>query len=84
MIKEHQTPVKAYTDIVSEDIFMASEPFGDYSIASGKGFGYENNFVIDDDALGINNSDCKKYVLYLYSLDSKQFEKFQYVEQFEN
>lgn len=73
----HHTPARAYTNIVSDDTFMVSEPFGEYSVASGRGFSYRNNFVIDDDALGINNSDCKKYVLYLYSLDSERFEKFQ-------
>lgn len=77
MIEGSHTPARAYIDIVSEDVFIVSEPFGDYSTASGKGFSYKDNFVIDDDALGINNSDCKKYVLYLYSLDSKPFEKFQ-------
>lgn len=73
----NHTHGRAYTDNVSDDTFMVSEPFGDYSIASGRGFNFRNNFVIDDDALGINNSDCKKYVLYLYSLDSDQFEKIQ-------
>lgn len=73
----HHTPARQYTDIVSDDTCMVSEPFGEYSIASGRGFSYINNFVIDDDALGINNSDCKKYVLFVYSLDLEQFEKFQ-------
>lgn len=71
------TPAKAYTDILPNDVLLANEPFGSYTIASGRGFSYNDDFVIDDDALGINNTDCKKYVLYLYSLDSEQFEKFQ-------
>lgn len=38
---------------------------------------HKNNLIVDDDALSINNLDCKKYVLYLYSLDPEQFKKFQ-------
>lgn len=73
----HHTPAKPYTDIMSDVTLMVGEPFGEHSISSGKGFSYRNNFVIDDDALGINSTDCKKYVLFLYSLNSEQFEKFQ-------
>ena len=77
IMAKHYDPAITYTDNVSEDTFMESEPFGKYSIVSGRGFSYKNIFVIDDDALSINNFDCKKYVLYLYSLDLEQFEKFQ-------
>lgn len=77
IMAKHYEPAITYTDNVSEDTFMESEPFGKYSIVSGRGFSYKNIFVIDDDALSINNFDCKKYVLYLYSLDLEQFEKFQ-------
>lgn len=70
----HYTTAKTYTNIVLEDTSMAKEPVGDYSIASSD---HSNNFSIDDDALSINNFDYKKYVLYLYSLDSEQFKKFQ-------
>ena len=73
----HHTPARPYTDIEPYDMSIVDEPFGEYSIASGTGFRYMNNFVIDDDALSIDNSDCKKYVLFLYSLNSDQFEKFQ-------
>lgn len=77
LAETHHIPSSPCTDVVSDDTFMVSEPFGEYSIASGRGFSYKNNFVIDDDALAINSTDCKKYVLFLYSLNSEQFEKFQ-------
>lgn len=74
---ENLMPVKAYTDILPDDLLSADEPLGSYSIASGKGFSYKDSFVIDDNALGINYKDHKKYVLYLYALDSEQFKKFE-------
>lgn len=77
LLNTNATQAKAYTDILPNDVLPSNEPFGSYAIASGRGFSYNDDFVIDDDALGINYKDCKKYVLYLYSLNSEQFEKFE-------
>ena len=74
---ENRHVIKAYTDEIEEESFIVSEPFGDYNISSGKGFNLNNSFVIDDDALAVSNGIYKKFVLYLYSLDSLEFEKFQ-------
>lgn len=73
----HHITSKAYTDITTVDSSMVSESFGEQTTTLCKRFGYSNNLVIDDDALGNNNFDCKKYVLYLNSLDSAQFIKFE-------
>lgn len=64
-------------DVITEGIHLVSEPYGESTIASGREYDYRNNFVIDDNALSVNNSDCRKYILYLFSLDAEQFEKFQ-------
>lgn len=53
------------------------EPFGEYTITSGIGFDYKNTFLIDDDAISLNNSKNKKYIIYLYSLDKLEFEQIQ-------
>lgn len=71
-----QTPSKTYYDNLPDNTFFVDEPFGEYSIVSGKGFDYNNTFVIDDDALGLKNREYRKYVLYLYSLNKEQFDKF--------
>lgn len=53
---------------------IVSEPHGVYGIKSGKGFDSNDIFVIDGDAIAPENTDMKKYVLFLYSLDRNDFE----------
>ena len=60
----------------NEDTNTTSEPFGAYSALSGEGFHEKDLFVIDDDALSSENLDCKKYILFLYSLNSEEFDKY--------
>jgi len=44
------------------------------SIASGEGFNSTDYVSIDDDAVSLSNADCKKYVLFLYSLNKDQLD----------
>lgn len=44
----------------------------DNSIQSGEGFDSKDFISIDDDAVSTANLDCRKYVLFLYSLDKAQ------------
>jgi len=47
---------------------------GDSTIASGEGFNSTDYVSIDDDAVSLSNVDCKKYVLFLYSLNKDQLD----------
>ena len=47
---------------------------GESSIASGEGFNSTDYVSIDDDAVSLSNTDCKKYVLFLYTLNKDQLD----------
>lgn len=73
-IQTHE-PVRLYSDAMSEDTFIENVPMDKYSTTSERELDQTNNFFIDDDALSSNNTDCKKYVLFLYYLEYNQFNK---------
>lgn len=46
----------------------------DSPIESGEGFNSTDIVSIDDDSISISNKDCRKYVLFLYSLNKDQLD----------
>ena len=44
------------------------------SVESGEGFNSTDYVSVDDDAVSLSNADCKKYVLFLYSLNKEQLD----------
>ena len=54
----------------------SNESYNNYLNLSGNGFSLNDHIRIDDDALSLENLDCKKYILFLYSLDYEDFKKY--------
>lgn len=73
----HANLVQKYEFQTEESsISMVNDSFGHYNVEAGHGFTYKENIIIDDDALDSANNGYRKYVLYLYSLNFEQFEKY--------
>lgn len=53
---------------------VQTEATTDSPIESGEGFNSTDIVSIDDDSVSISNKDCRKYVLFLYSLNKDQLD----------
>lgn len=53
---------------------VQTDTSSDSSIKSGEGFNSTDIVSIDGDCVSISNKECKKYVLFLYSLNKDQFD----------
>lgn len=60
--------------IVDTNSPAQSEKSGEILITSGEGFNSTDYVSIDDDAISLSNTDSKKYVLFLYSLNKVQLD----------
>lgn len=60
--------------IANTNLEVQEELIAENSIKSGEGFNSTDYVSIEDDAVSLSNTDCRKYVLYLYSLNKDQLE----------
>lgn len=60
--------------MISRNYLIHTEPAEDFSIKQGEGFNTTDIVSIEDDSVSISNTDCKKYVLFLYSLNKDRLD----------
>ena len=60
--------------MISDNYLIHTDPIADFVIKSGEGFNTTDNVRIEDDSVSLSNTDCKKYVLFLYSLNKDQLD----------
>lgn len=60
--------------MINSDYFIQTKLPENFSIKSGEGFNTTDIVSIEDDSVSISNTDCKKYVLFLYSLSKDRLD----------